>query len=286
MRLLDYVRKKYHPLWRLRRMPAVYRFLSRFLDVPRLVNDRNIGFKYYAYGLRNLTYFLGTARIEPIVQQVLLRCIQRQQVCQFWDVGANLGFYTWLVLSSRPDIQCVLVEPVPDNTRLLELTINKNRLEQCRLVKAAIAARAGSELMTIDQFSGATSQMSSLYVDSPDHAIAKTYALTDQIEVATTTLDILMEQYGVPDVIKMDIEHAELFLPESGARLVNARRSIFIFECQFNSVLDWFGQNGYCVFKLDDLHNFMAVPRSRVDDIKDFAASFTQWATAENRSEN
>ena len=265
--ILEQVRQKYHPLRELRRLLPWHRWFG-CLDFLVFVNDRHIGFRYFVYALKNLPYLPGTERMEPAVQRVLTHCVKRPQTRTFWDVGANVGFYTWLALASRPHLRCLLVEPVPFNVKLLRKTIEANSLSQCQVVQAAIGKSVGSEAMMVDEVSGATSQLKSLYDRSSPGAMAKIYGLKKQIDVATTTLDWLVEDAGyVPDVVKLDVEHAELFLQEGAAALVAGGRTIFIFESHFDTVLDWFVENGYEVYKLDALKNYLAVPVSMVDSV-------------------
>jgi FkbM family methyltransferase len=124
------------------------------------------------------------------------------------DLGANIGITCayWLMVCN--DAQVVAVEPESNNVRLLRMNL---RASEASIHEAAISERSGTELLEIR---GATGHM----------------LITDEIEagrdlqtVRTMTPDELdtMEHFGRIDVIKADIEGAELRIFTRPWRLVS-----------------------------------------------------------------
>lgn len=156
--------------------------------------------------------FLGylTGRAEPEVQEALAELIEPGQTV--YDVGANIGFFT--ILCSRlvgPHGKVYAFEPIPDNLATLRRNIALNKLTNVVVVEQALSASTG----TAEMFVSLWSAFHSLNVDGaskrenhgPDGG---------QITVETITLDefVLQEDVSPPDLIKLDVEGAELLVVE------------------------------------------------------------------------
>ena len=55
---------------------------------------------------------------EPNSEAVTLACFAKLRLRSFWDIGANIGYYTWLVKSAAPDVEAILFEPFVPNLEL------------------------------------------------------------------------------------------------------------------------------------------------------------------------
>ncbi len=125
----------------------------------------------------------------------------------FFDVGANVGFFT--LLASRlvtPAGRVVAFEPLRRNLRLLERHLELNGVGNVTVVSAAAAEKAGSGFLSTNQ--------------SPAQG-----ALTATgIEVSTVSLDEVVERGEAPppSAMKIDVEGAETRVLE-GAREVLGR---------------------------------------------------------------
>ena len=111
----------------------------------------------------------------------------------FYDVGANVGFYT--LIASRvlgPAGHVVAFEPLPRNLAFLQQHVSLNQLANVRVLDLA-----ASDCEGVTQFAV-----------SDDPKLSKITAAGD-ITVRTTSLDRLMAELPLPDLIEMDIEGAE-----------------------------------------------------------------------------
>jgi FkbM family methyltransferase len=153
-----------------------------------------------------LRYLTGDA--EPEVQEALAELIEPGQTV--YDVGANIGFFT--ILCSRlvgPTGKVYAFEPIPENLVTLRHNIALNNLTNVIVVEQALSASTG----TAEMFVSPWSAFHSLNVDGaskrenhgPDGG---------QITVETVTLDEFVQGEGVsaPDLIKLDVEGAELLV--------------------------------------------------------------------------
>lgn len=104
-----------------------------------------------SYGL------LGMAERNP--KMLALACCKEFKFRSFWDVGANFGFYSWLLKSSDPSLKTVLIEPLPKNAGLIRKTIERNKFEDCFLIEAGVSDRDGEGILHVDSLAGSTSSL-------------------------------------------------------------------------------------------------------------------------------
>lgn len=165
----------------------------------------------------NPAYFAGD--YEQELQESFRSLIRPGQVV--YDVGANVGFMT--LVAARlvgPAGKVVAFEPGPRTARELRAQVRLNRLTTVTVVECAVSDRAGeAELVT-----SAYSVTASLASGPPEDAGPATR------RVRTTTLDEAAREFGVPDLIKIDIEGAEILALEGARVLLRSRRPALVVE--------------------------------------------------------
>jgi FkbM family methyltransferase len=143
-------------------------------------------------------YWLGSNEYSK--RRRLERMLRPGQV--FYDVGANVGFYT-LVASALvgPTGHVAAFEPQPRNVEYLRRHIELNRIRNCRVLPIALGERPGRARF---QRAG--------------HPAMGSLASAGELEVEVASLDELVSRGVIPepDVIKLDIEGGERLC--SGAR--------------------------------------------------------------------
>jgi FkbM family methyltransferase len=213
------------------------------------------------YWFRDMPWLFDSVPREPAMNEVVEKLCETFRPRVFWDVGANLGWYSWLVNSRTNLDQAVALEPLPENCRLLKDTISRNQLRDIEVVQTAVADRVGKVSFRVDTKSGATSQLSELYATSNQTAIAHTYNLETEMQVDCTTLDELVRQgQPVPDLIKLDVEEAEHLVFQGASQLLEQGRTIIVFECHRLEAIEILRRHRYLVFAIDALHNFIGIP--------------------------
>lgn len=123
-----------------------------------------------------------------------------------FDVGAHAGsrVRAFVALGCR----VVAVEPQPDFARLLELLFGGR--SGVHVVAGALAERDGAMTLSIAERTPTVSTLARRWQDAraaePDFAAVR---WNRRLEVPTTTLDALVQRFGAPALIKIDVEGGE-----------------------------------------------------------------------------
>ncbi len=134
-------------------------------------------------------------------QKIISREVRTDNV--FWDIGANVGFYSLLASKLVGSGKVFAFEPVPRNLEYLRKHIVLNRVTNVEVLPIAVSDKNGSANFQVEQ----TGLMGHLSWEGG-------------IKVSTATLDSLLEEGKIlpPDYVKMDIEGAELRALRGAAR--------------------------------------------------------------------
>jgi FkbM family methyltransferase len=144
----------------------------------------------------------ATGRVERPVQRVLAERLGPGDV--FYDVGANVGFYTLLAARAvGPTGHVVAFEPHAKNIRALEYNVALNGLVNVLVVPQAVSGSSGTG-----------------YLQSGNRATARLAAAGD--EVATVALDDFVAEHPElgPALVKIDVEGHETELLAGAERLL------------------------------------------------------------------
>jgi FkbM family methyltransferase len=171
-----------------------------------------------------LRYLTGDA--EPEVQSALAELIEPGQTV--YDVGANIGFFT--ILCSRlvgPHGSVYAFEPIPENLVTLRHNIALNRLTNVVVVEQALSSSTGTAEMFVSPWSAFHSLdvagASKRENHGPDGG---------QVTVETVTLDEFVQRDGVsaPDLVKLDVEGAELLVVEGMRETLRTVQPLLLVE--------------------------------------------------------
>lgn len=260
MHLLKWIRNRFHPLWHIRRTPWLFAILRKF-DFPVWKQCQTLSHPMKVMWFRDMSWLFDSLPKEPQLNSLILELCDTFQPEVFWDVGANLGWFTWLINSRTPLKEAVLFEPLPRNADLLRETIKRGGLRHVILREAAVSDRCGEVSFLVDEQSGATSQISEIFATSGTSSIAHTYGINKEIRVRTVTLDgEITRGAAVPDLIKMDIEEAEVLALRGAANLVTLEKTIIVFECHRKEAIGMLQDRKWSVFVIDDCNNYLAIP--------------------------
>jgi FkbM family methyltransferase len=146
----------------------------------------------------------------------------------FWDIGANIGLYSWFCADTRRDFAIVSFEPDSKNLECLRKTSAAWQLANHQIVGKAVSDTVGRTTFYTDEISRATGTLE----PAVDAFNAKHYGATPRgVEVETVTLDhLLAEGWSLPVVIKIDVEGAELRVLRGGRNFFAAHRPILFLE--------------------------------------------------------
>lgn len=266
--LLRWIRETAHPLHVLRRNRFLSEHVLPGLDVTLARRLNGVEWPVYLRLVRNFSYVVNSGLVEPGQTALMTTVIKRTSPQVFWDVGANIGFYSWLFLSQNPSGQALLLEPEPENVMLLQRTIERARLKGATCLAIAASDQIGRMAFARDLVSGATGG----FVGDEDPFIARHYGLEAPVTtVATTTLDELACHQPPPDLVKIDVEGAERWVLGGAQNVLADFGPIVFFESSQHrpEVMHLFRQHGYDVFPSSsptadpsDSSDFIAVPEA------------------------
>ena len=147
----------------------------------------------------------------------------------FWDVGANIGYYTWLLKSASPGLRAVLFEASPANAELVRATLERNQLPDVELIAAGASDRRGDGYLRVDSLAGATSTL--------DHSAEQTFEEQHWgIRAGTTpirlvTIDDERSRRLRVDFLKIDVEGHEAAVLEGAQHTIFSDQPIIFVEC-------------------------------------------------------
>jgi FkbM family methyltransferase len=198
------------------RMAGAFVVSQAVFDAWRGETVRLAGAALYVPGPRRirLSVVAGNLRMQRLLDRLV------SPGATVVDVGANIGYNT--VHAARlagPRGRVVAVEPTPDNLEVLRRNVESAELDNVVVEPVAAGREAGVRALFVR---GARSAVNSLFADS-------CYAsVTDVLQVAVLPLDELVE--GPVDVVKIDVEGAELDVLEGMPRLLRAPPKALIVE--------------------------------------------------------
>lgn len=150
------------------------------------------------------------------------------------DIGANIGYYTLIAAELvGKNGKVFAFEPEPQNYALLVRNIEVNGYKNVVPVQKAVSDKVGT---------------TRLYL-SPDgntgwHRIYDSHNGWDSIEIETVTLDeFFKDKEGEIDIIKMDVEGAELTILQGMSQILKRNDSLKIFTEFSPTLLEKFGSS-------------------------------------------
>jgi len=159
-------------------------------------------------------FFQRHASMDPPITENLRRLVQDDFV--IFDVGANIGYYTVLFSLWAPRGKVIAVEPDSANLPILYQNIARNRLSNVTVIEQALGAHPGTATFYRDVQTGRTSSLQG-------DAWRNDGAPVAQSIVDVVTLDSLSREFGVPQVVKCDVEGHEMAVLKGAAETLTHR---------------------------------------------------------------
>jgi FkbM family methyltransferase len=249
---LQQLRERFHPLYYARKS-AAGRFVIRLIDRPVWLPVPAVSFKVRG---RLVTHGLAFAAIgsqEPGSEALALVCIDRLGLESFWDVGANIGYYTWLLKSASPALRAVMFEASPANAELVRTTLHRNQLPGVELIAAGASDCQGNGYLRVDSLAGATSTLD----DSAEETFEEQHfgVPSGKIPVSLVTIDNERSRRDRVDLLKIDVEGHEAAVLRGAQQTISSDQPILFVECFHpeHACLEYLERQGYRFIDSDRL---------------------------------
>jgi FkbM family methyltransferase len=168
--------------------------------------------------------FYWTGAHEQHVQDALARILEPGM--RFWDAGAHAGFFSFLASRIVGDEGVVhAFEPQPDSRDRLVTGVGLNSAANVTVHPIALTNIDGDAVLH-------------RHAESPMWSLVSERGEADGITVRCQTIDSMAEQLGAPDLIKIDVEGAELEVIRGGRATAEKAHPIFIVELSDESMVD------------------------------------------------
>lgn len=137
-----------------------------------------------------------------------------------WDIGANCGVLSFAPTAAK---QIIAVEADPFLVSVLQESAALSRLPVV-IVPAAVYDKAGMAEFAIAKRGRASNYLVTAGGNS------QSQGERSRITVPTITLDQMLEYFGAPTLVKIDVEGAEVEVLRGGERLLRDARPLIYFE--------------------------------------------------------
>lgn len=121
-----------------------------------------------------------------------------------FDIGANIG--NWSLSNLNNCDRIIAVEASPKTFNKLKYNLNSNPKIEC--INYAVSNSGDSFIDFYDCQADTISTLNKDWLDSENSRFCKQFQY-DKISCKTISIDKLIEIYGIPELIKIDVEGAE-----------------------------------------------------------------------------
>ncbi|MGB8538276.1 MAG: FkbM family methyltransferase [Acidobacteriaceae bacterium] len=225
---MQQLRERFHPLYYARKS-ATGRFLIGLVDQPVWFSVRDVGFKVRGRLITHGLVFAAVGSQEPESKALALACMDRLKLESFWDVGANIGYYTWLLKSSSPELRAVLFEASPSNAEFVRATLKRNRLPGVELIAAGASDCQGEGYLRVDSLAGTTSTLDA----STEQTFEEQHwgIPSRKSLIPLVTIDDERSHRLKVDFLKIDVEGHEAAVLRGAQRTISSDQPVLFVEC-------------------------------------------------------
>lgn len=218
------------PLHCLRKTGCYRMLLESSLNQPRFYD---LGFSY-PVALRSITHasiWWNKKKLEPrltnLFEKIIGQLNQKKEDSYFYDVGANIGLYSWLCRKLSSNRKILAFEPDPKNFELLQMTKENSKIKNINLFNIALSNRMETVSFQQDTLTSATGMIS----DGQTPWIEKYLGQeTNSIQVNTDYLDNKTFKRQDASLIKIDVEGHELEVLRGGEKKLSQCKPLLLIE--------------------------------------------------------
>ncbi|MFD2037433.1 FkbM family methyltransferase [Belliella marina] len=158
-----------------------------------------------------------------------------KKVKGFYDVGANIGYYSLLAALENPTIKVTAFEPAKGPLHYLKTNVNLNNFSQIKVESLALSQKEGDITFHEVKSKKYTYLKHNLAGTGSEEELNKNEAFDTNVVQATSLDNYYSKNPGSVDLIKIDTEGTEHLILESGEKILSETNPIFICETLFLS---------------------------------------------------
>ncbi|HUN36326.1 MAG TPA: FkbM family methyltransferase [Trebonia sp.] len=189
--------------------------------------------------------YLGRAMagVDPTLLQLAAEVVKPGDTV--WDIGANMGLFSFAAaVAAGPEGRVLAVEPDTELARLLR----RSAAEGTGRAPVEVLPAAVSEDLSVARFHVARRNRATSHLAGFGSPMAGGVRSTQL--VPTVTLDWLAARFPAPDVLKIDVEGAELAVLSGGAEVLARSPRVICEVCAPNAdaVTGILASHGYTLY--------------------------------------
>jgi FkbM family methyltransferase len=167
-----------------------------------------------------------------------------------WDIGANVGLFS--VAAAQRAGQSGWVIAVEADIWLAGLLEQSAALQPATSARICVVPAAASDSISLKEFNIARRGRASNFLSGTTGSL-QTGGIRCVQHVVSITPDWLLEQSAAPEVVKIDVEGAELDVLRGGLRVIASARPVVLCEVKFHAdeVTRIFSELGYSLYDWD-----------------------------------
>ena len=171
---------------RLRRSASIRRIAAALLSGTAHCPFPDSEFQLFFDGYRNIGFGLNVSRFEQQEQRLVRQLLIHNRPKVLWDIGANIGIWSLFLTSAcTADAEILCFEPDPENLKLLQLNMERNKIANWTIHPLAVSNEVGSATFFSDPVCGATGSL-----EAGHDFIGKHYhAQRKEFQLRITTVD-------------------------------------------------------------------------------------------------
>jgi FkbM family methyltransferase len=202
-----------------------------------------------------------------------------------WDVGANFGYYGFLLKTLRPNARVVMFEPDPANVSLVRRTLADALIDGIELLPVAVSDSSREAIFHADPVAGTTGTLEC----ECESFSQRHWGRTQPIVVRTLALDDLLPKAEHLDLLKIDVEGHEERVVQGASKTFVRHRPIVVYECFHggNEISEQLETLDYLVLDADRRcapaeysTNFVAIPSRYLNRQRDLMDSWCRATQA------
>lgn len=186
----------------------------------------------------------------------------------FLDVGANIGKYSFLVAKKYPESRIVAIEPEEESLKIFKKNIKLNNLKNISIVNKIVAdsKRGINFFVNFDKPTRSTIEKGEIqgqakYQKSND----KKYSSFKIRKLNAITIDEISKNYKCINLIKIDIQEAEILALKGAKETLKSYKPDIIFESlnnrKYEEIKEFLHPFGYKFHRINQFNYLASVKK-------------------------